>query len=512
MDDASFSGPSETSRRSAWPSGGAPWRQLFQQAPALIAVHEGPKHVYIFSNDLHDRVLGRRDIIGKSLLEAMPELEGQDVAERFDRVYATGRPATTPEFRAVLDRSGGAPTEGYLSQVLQPWHDANGEVAGVISFAFEAAEQVRARKKREALLARLREEETRLWSVLEQMPSGVYIAEAPSGRLLFHNEEAVRLLRHPLLPSEDTAGYAQYGALHLDGTAYAPEEYPIARALGGETVHQEEMRYRRGDGTLTTLSVSAAPIYDGAEDRPVFAVSTFEDISRQKAAEEAVRRVSLRLAQAEERERRRVARELHDELGALLTSLHMRLRMNPAQDPAARAELAEAEALTKTLLSKVRQLSLDLRPALLDDLGLVPALEALSDRVADAGRLEIDFRPRLERGERLAPEVETAAYRIVQEAVTNAARHADAERVHVRLRREDENEDEPGRWLLLHVIDEGHGFDVGAARSESASAGLAGMRERAKLLGGRCEITSAPDAGTRVTARLPALPPAPPDA
>jgi PAS domain S-box-containing protein len=132
--------------------------------------------------------------------------------------------------------------------------------------------------------------------VLDQLPVGVAIAEAPSGRLLMHNAEAVRLLGHPLLTSIDYTGYVQYGALHHDGRPYAPEEYPLARALLGDCIVQhEDMLYRRGDGLLTTLSVNAAPVHD-EQGRMVAAVSTFQDIAQQWRLEQTLRESEARLA------------------------------------------------------------------------------------------------------------------------------------------------------------------------------------------------------------------------
>src|SRR5262249_57230859 len=106
-------------------------------------------------------------------------------------------------------------------------------------------------------------ERDRLRQILEQMPVGVAIAEAPSGRPIFCNREAESLWRHRMLLSDDYGGYAQYGALREDGNRYGAEEYPVARSLiTGEAVKGEEMRYRRGDGTETFFSVDSAPIYD----------------------------------------------------------------------------------------------------------------------------------------------------------------------------------------------------------------------------------------------------------
>jgi two-component system, cell cycle sensor histidine kinase and response regulator CckA len=137
-----------------------------------------------------------------------------------------------------------------------------------------------------------------LRAVLEQLPIGVAIADAPSGRLLVHNAEAMRLLGHPMRPSPDYTGYAQYGGLHPDGAPYAPEDYPITRALLQETsVPAEDLRYRRGDGTTTTFAVSAAPVRD-ATGRVVAVVSAFTDVAAQRAAQQALRESEARFAAA----------------------------------------------------------------------------------------------------------------------------------------------------------------------------------------------------------------------
>ena len=156
----------------------------------------------------------------------------------------------------------------------------------------------RAEAERERLLEEIEAERDRLTQILEQMPVGVSIAEAPAGRLLFHNREAERLLRHPLLKSDNYHEYVQYGALHEDGRRYGPEEYPAARSLlSGEVVKDDETRYQRGDGTETIFSVNSAPIRD-QQGRIVSIVTTFVDIAERKLAEQALRESEERFAKA----------------------------------------------------------------------------------------------------------------------------------------------------------------------------------------------------------------------
>jgi diguanylate cyclase (GGDEF)-like protein/PAS domain S-box-containing protein len=136
-----------------------------------------------------------------------------------------------------------------------------------------------------------------LSEILEQMPVGVTIAEVPSGKLLFHNHEAVRLLGHPMRAVDDLAGYSSYGALHADGHPYLPHEYPITRAVRGEAVAPHEMVYRRGDGTHTCFLVNAGPVKDSAGN-VVKAVSTFFDVSEQRHARQALAHTQARLIDA----------------------------------------------------------------------------------------------------------------------------------------------------------------------------------------------------------------------
>ncbi|QIR35292.1 PAS domain S-box protein [Tolypothrix sp. PCC 7910] len=164
-----------------------------------------------------------------------------------------------------------------------------------ISAARDITERKKAEAERNQLLQQLEAERSRLEQVLQQMPVGVAIAEAPSGKLLFHNQEAIRVLQHPLLPAQTYQEYIKYGAIHEDGQPYQPQEYPIARSLlSGEVIKAEEMQYCRGDGTFTLLSVSAAPIMD-RDGQIIATVSAFEDISERKQAEQRLAKESLRI-------------------------------------------------------------------------------------------------------------------------------------------------------------------------------------------------------------------------
>jgi signal transduction histidine kinase len=211
----------------------------------------------------------------------------------------------------------------------------------------------------------------------------------------------------------------------------------------------------------------------------------------QRVARDAVRRV----VQAQEAERSRLARELHDETGQALTSILLGLKPleEALADHPARAALAELREHVVGALQDVRRLAVELRPAVLDDFGLVPALERLTDAFAEQSDVRVDFHSAL--GElRLSSEVETTLYRVVQESLTNIVKHASAHSVSVSIARR-------GPTVAAVIEDDGAGFDQRAVREEGV--GLLGMRERLSFVDGRLEIESRPGAGTTIVAEVP---------
>ncbi|MGE0126498.1 MAG: response regulator [Blastocatellales bacterium] len=255
-----------------------------------------------------------------------------------------------------------------------------------------------------------------------------------------------------------------------------------------------------------------------------------EQIAERRKAEEELRKLSHRLVQVQENERHNIARELHDEIGQLLTGLKLTLEMSnrepgrdlsPEQNDRGKTnqeqtglertgpeltgpertgpELTGPELTGKIvneLMGRVRDLSLNLRPAMLDDLGLLHALFWHFERYTAQTGIRVIFNHTGLEAQRLEPEIETAAYRIIQEALTNVARYANVGEVKVYVTADAEN-------LSVQVFDQGKGFLPEVALASGSSSGLTGMRERAQLLGGTLMIDAAPDSGAKLTALLP---------
>lgn len=211
-----------------------------------------------------------------------------------------------------------------------------------------------------------------------------------------------------------------------------------------------------------------------------------------------LQQLSHRLVEVQEHERRDIARELHDEVGQILTGLKMTLELTRRLPPeSADTYFDQAHQQVNELLGRIRNLSLDLRPAMLDDLGLLPALLWHFDRYTAQTKVQINFKQSGIEG-RYAPELETAIYRIVQEALTNVARHSEVNEATVLLWTTPET-------IAVQIEDQGIGFRPELVMASSHSSGLTGMRERAALLGGKLTIESSHGLGSCVTAEMPLI-------
>lgn len=278
-----------------------------------------------------------------------------------------------------------------------------------------------------------------------------------------------------LRETEDKVLAFQLGAVDYISKPYQPDE-----VLARVRTHVELGRLRRG-------------LEEAVRQRTLEYAEAAEQLRR---SQEQLQELAGFLQHVREEERARIARELHDELGQALTVLRIDLAWLRgrcgAADTEVAAKLAAAHGLVERTIDAVRRISGDLRPAMLDDLGLAAALEHHVAGFAASTGIACDLhlnREEFDLDERLA----TAVFRIVQEALTNVARHAGVKAVSVAV-------DDDGETLSLRVSDAGRGFDAAAAQR---SLGLLGMRERAKMLGGRLDIRSAPGEGTTVEAELP---------
>jgi signal transduction histidine kinase len=265
-----------------------------------------------------------------------------------------------------------------------------------------------------------------------------------------------------------------------------------ARSIRGPVLAMTAAAERLARGDFTAVVPPAG------EDEIGRLADALEQLRKALEADDRRSRLLKRVISAQEEERRRIARELHDETTQQLTVLAMQLGLANADDAHTQELLARSRALVATMIDDVHRVIYDLRPSMLDDLGLLPAVRAYAEK--RLGRTGIDvnceFPPAMPP---LSPEVTTALYRVAQEALTNIARHARATAVLIACTLNDAH-------VVLEIEDDGVGFvpaRVSQPRETGEGLGLLGMRERLALLGGRLEIESEPGRGTRVIAMAP---------
>ena len=266
----------------------------------------------------------------------------------------------------------------------------------------------------------------------------------------------------------------------------------------GETTYEVEFINRKG--RQVPVEIFSRLIFEGGV--PVAVHGCVRDISERKKAQEAARNYSRRVIEAQEAERRRISRELHDQVGQILTAVKMNLHalQQTCSEPETLMSIDDNLKVIDEAVDQVRDLSVDLRPLLLDDFGLVVALRWYLERQTRNTGVPAKFvSGSLDEDDRFSSELETACFRIAQEGVTNIVRHARATRISVRLERVLSD-------LILLITDDGAGFDARTLRAGSggtATLGLRGMEERAQAVGGTITIDSAPALGTEICARLP---------
>lgn len=284
----------------------------------------------------------------------------------------------------------------------------------------------------------------------------------------------------------------------------APAERAAFEALrqqGSRENARGDVTFRAGDGSPVPVAVSFAPLRTESNDL-IGVVGVIRDITERKQQDEVRSRLIEQVMTAQDEERRRIARELHDETGQSLTALLVGLRtIEESRTVPQAAELAQL--LRRTVaqtLEEVGRLSRGLHPSVLDDVGLVAAVTRHVQEFADLHGIAVDLRIEGLDGKPLPALFQTTVYRVLQEALTNVAKHARARSVHVRLVRDRSA-------VELRVRDDGIGRDptdrAEAATGDRRRLGLQGMRERAALLGGSVDVASRRGAGTTITVHLP---------
>lgn len=472
------------------------YRRLYHHTPAMLHSIDPEGRIVSVSN-YWETAMGyrRKEVIGCLLTDFLTPQSCRFAVEKvFPRFFKTGVCTDVPyEFI----KKDGQTIEVLLSAIAD--RDEQGNIKRTLAVSIDVTERNRAvqalKLAKEELSRRsidlerqVRKRTQEISAILKYTPDVVYIKDR-QGRYRLINAHYEKILNRTM---ESVRGLTDDDILDREVAAQIRANDQIV--LRENRSLQIEEHIPQSDGPHTYLSVKF-PIYDEhGEISGVCSIST--DITAVKKAQNQLRRLSASIMEKQEQERSAIARELHDELGQVLSALRMdavwmRERLKKSDQAAAERAQTMCELIDKNI-EDVRGMTIRLRPGVLDDLGLVDALEWCTADFEKRTNMACVFKP--SHIPWIRSDVATAAYRITQEALTNVIRHADASHVEVLLWFEKE-------VLCLVVKDDGNGFILDEL-AESEGLGLVGMRERASLVGGELDIQSEPGRGVRVAFRV----------
>ncbi len=261
-----------------------------------------------------------------------------------------------------------------------------------------------------------------------------------------------------------------------------------------------EIRIRHKNGSWCWIEGVGKNLIDEPAVNAI--VVNFRDITDRRVAEEMSRQLPIRIINAQETERRRVARDLHDSVNQILSSVKFRMENIEEKvhrkDDALRIEVANAKLSLEKAMQEVRRISRNLRPSELDDLGVIPAVRSMCEEFKEVTKIDVDLKfSRLP--ETLSPEIEVTMYRIIQEALNNTAKHSGASRLSIHCAKDRSS-------LTIRIKDNGKGFDLhdpAVNAPENSGMGLLNMKERAAFIGGTVSIRSSPRKGMEIKVQLP---------
>lgn len=466
------------------------FRPMAENTRDLVSLHSTDGK-YIYASPSRGKLLGygMHEIIGKLPVEFCREDYRRKVSFAFKKPVRSRKP--TELTYCVLTRSG---REVWLEALISPILDEKGEVTRVVAASRDITE-------RKASDDRIRERELTVRTLVESVSQGIVVVDS-TGKIVMANRAAevmfgckkTELLAtriHDLVPRE----YRLHHLLEQKFFTLNGRSRP-ADALGNVLGHRKDGKDFPAEIRLSYIK----------EDQGTLAVAFITDLSERKRAEAALREshdklldLSGRLISAQDQERRRMSRELHDaftqELAALTTESRLVKRELPPQARAAAQKVEEIAHRIGRLAIHIQQMSRRLHPAILDDLGLVSALRSECHGFSQLYGIQAEFKSgRIPQS--VPANTALCIYRITQESLQNVAKHSGSSKVRVDL-------DVKSGEIRLGIRDSGRGFDLQAQKRRKRGLGLIGMEERARLVGGILKIESDAKKGTRVMVRIP---------
>jgi signal transduction histidine kinase len=496
-----------------WPQSLKTALNIILRSRFQMAIYWGPELIFLY-NDAEREVIGDLHpyALGKPAREVLASM-WDEVGPMLHKVLETGEATWSADRPLKFDRFGHV-EEAFFTWSYSPIPGDVGGIGGVLLVTQETTRRVLAERQLVEIAARerhLRDESDSqralLETVLNQMPAGVVIARAPSGEVFLANNEAERILKQPVRQLRNIEEYANYHLIRPDGSAYRLDDLPLARSvLRGEVILKEEATYQDPDGRFRVLLINSAPVRDET-GKIIAGVAAFQDITDLRLAQEELLRQSEnvihhltgKLMSAQEEERSRIARDLHDDVCQRLALLSMEVEQAKRDSNGRVSAMKNLEEIRKhcsEIAGDLQSLSHELHSSKLDYLGIVAAIRAFCREFSSQHGVSIDFTEH-DVPTHLPKDVSLCLFRVTQEALHNALKYSGVRQFKVELSATPTE-------VQLQVTDLGAGFDVLAAET-NRGLGLVSMQERVHLAHGRFSVESKPGAGTRIRAVVPLL-------
>ncbi len=498
--------------------------KLVAYAPVGVAVVEGPRFRYTFANESFRRIpVSDTAMLGRTVAEVFPGLAEQGGIRLLEEACESGETVRVREYMAPV-RAGRRET--WWDADLVPLRDENDEFSSVLIIVSDVTENVLARRRLEEMAAEAEVNLAQLEAVVNHMTEGLVIA-GPDGHVLSMNPAALRMHGYETLAEAREAMGVFAGPWEvssLDGRPLEPGERPMARVLAGETFARMEVRLRNTRSGRVWYASFGGTLVRDRDGQITLAILTMRDVTESRQFEQALqslnealearvrertmvaesraaqlRVMAIELTQAEQRERRRIAVLLHDNLQQLLAASKMWLAMALAQAGEDEADaIREAEGLLTEAIAASRSLSIELSPPILYDTGLAPALDWLARWMLEKHGLDVAVDAQA--GADLAEPVKILLFQATRELLFNVVKHAGVRQAAVSMRVGDDG------IARVEVSDRGVGFDpatVEPGDEPLTGFGLFSIAERIGLMGGDIEIDSRPGEGTTVALTCP---------
>lgn len=425
-----------------------------------------------------------RQVLGRSAIDFLPHEEREEVLAILERALQ-GETVRTGEMLYWVPTTG---KKGWVRAVFSPRTEGSGVIQGVVATYFDMSE-------RKQSMLRLQESEDKYRSIYNAARDAIVITDSATGQILDANDSACRLY-----------GYSLHEMIQMKAFDLSAEPEKTLQAIRAEVTEVALRYHRRKDGVVFPVEISAG-FHDQGGRRLITAI--MRDVSERRRAERALqlsennlRQLATKLLTAQECEQKRMSRELHDELGQSLLALKLQVRSIEQKigkrQQKLRDKCEEMLRYIDELLRNVERLSRDLSPLILENLGLFSALRWLFEEFSERTGIESCLHL-ADLDDLFSPAAQTLIYRVIQECLTNTAKHAHASRISLKVNRQD-------RFVTFQIEDNGRGFDaakVAATASMERGLGLAAMEERVRMLGGVLSIDSGEKGGTKIFFEVP---------